>query len=114
MIIPSDIDQFYYVIEISLSHGILRKLPNELFNLDLHRLNIHRNKIKSIPQEIKNLKNLIFFDISNNYIGIIPKEIWMLTKLQMIGLNYNYFMNTPSTDKPSIRLAALQDCGIII
>lgn len=42
-IIPSDVDQFYYVKRVTVKDGFVSVLPQEIFNLDLIKLNVSRN-----------------------------------------------------------------------
>lgn len=57
-IVPQDVDQFYYVRIIDISHNKISKLPNEICNLNLLKLWIDGNTIKKLPKELVNLKKL--------------------------------------------------------
>ncbi|KAK3003322.1 LOW QUALITY PROTEIN: hypothetical protein RJ639_019698, partial [Escallonia herrerae] len=67
----------------------LRSIPQEIGNLKT--LWLGSNKISgSIPQEIGNLHNLYFLEIVNNMIsGSIPETIGKLSKLQKLGIVVN-------------------------
>jgi Leucine-rich repeat (LRR) protein len=57
----------------------------------LEYLNLSKNQIKSIPESIKNLKNLKNLIINANKLTEINKAIGILTLLESLDIQYNNF-----------------------
>lgn len=111
-IIPSDIDQFYYVSKISIYSSMITILPVELFNLDLKILFLIDNLIKVLPREIKKLTNLWVLDISSNMLSKLPKEIYNLNP-RLVLLNNNKYINVNPNQSFEHNLKMLWDAGYI-
>lgn len=111
--IPSDIDQFYYAHIISISNGIVKVLPNELFNLKLLSLSLKNNDIIKLPRKIGELITLKFLDISHNKLRVLPKEILNLVYLTNIQIDGNGYMPTDLRETPINRFIQLKDSGYI-
>uniref|UniRef100_A0A0E0IUH5 Receptor kinase-like protein Xa21 n=1 Tax=Oryza nivara TaxID=4536 RepID=A0A0E0IUH5_ORYNI len=77
-------------------------LPDSVSNLStsLIQLNVNDNTISgSIPDDISNLKNLQYFDLSkNSFTGSLPSSLGNLTELNYMNLESNSFSGRiPST-----------------
>lgn len=116
LIIPIDIDQFYYVNNVKLTCGKIKFLPIELFKLNLRSLSIHSNEVRIIPREIGNCINLRTLDISENMLTRLPKEIFNLRNLgdYYCSLNKNNYMETDYCVNIFSRLNTLRNQGYII
>ena len=84
----------------SISPEFCMALPN------LIRLNLSYNTIRSIPPEIRYLRNLQFFWISGNQLTDLPPELSDLTHLKMLAVDGNLIERLPfclnSTSWPSL------------
>ena len=59
-----------------MEHCELTSIPKEIKNLQkLEKLLLCNNKIRHLPIELAEIKNLIFFDIKRNPIKEIPEEL---------------------------------------
>lgn len=80
----------------------------ELYNSK--ELHLSYNKIRIIPKEIDQLKNLEILDLSNNEIKIIPGELGRLYNLKLLLLDNNKIESIPEEIG---RLYNLQDLFLI-
>lgn len=119
-IIPSDIDQFYYVRKIDLSWlypliNNICNIPLELFNIvKLKKLNLGNNKIQILPKEISKLSELQYLNITNNKLSYLPKSLFFLNKTCIIAIDGNLFPDTFYCGRIfSDRLSYLYDNGFI-
>ena len=86
---------------LSLNDNKIRNIPDALRNLvNLQALYLSRNKIRRIPNSIKYLKNLQFLAMSNNDLLNIPDAaIENLSKLEMVNLSNNSIVNVDEVSK---------------
>lgn len=99
-VIPCDIDQYFYVTQISIISTKISVLPVELFNLVLNLLNLFNNNISVLPREIKKLTQLCFLCMSYNKLKKIPREILYLKNVKnQLWINHNIFMDTDGSVK---------------
>ncbi|KAI2797880.1 Leucine-rich repeat-containing protein 57 [Blomia tropicalis] len=75
--LPEEIGQLSKLETISLSGNLLESIPSSFINLrSLRRVELSNNCIKKFPtNELANLRQLDFLDLSNNKIGIIPSGV---------------------------------------
>lgn len=67
------------VITLDLEKKKLKEIPKEILEFkNLEKLILKRNKIKEVPKEISELKNLHYLDLASNYLESIPKELSVL------------------------------------
>lgn len=112
-IIPSDVDQFYYVKIVNFERNNILKLPSELFNLNLWTLIVCNNKLTILPKELGNLSELVLLTISYNKLREIPIEILKLKKLNCVFADGNMFQNVYG-NLPYERLLSLQKSGVLV
>ncbi len=80
-------DSVYY---IDLSKQKLKTIPEEIFLCkNLVYLDLKRNKIQSIPDNISGLTKLRVLNLSRNKITIVPEEIGACKELRTLILNQN-------------------------
>jgi len=135
--IPRAISQFKQLDSLELDNNELSKLPPEIALLKkLHHLSIRFNHLKSqdikevyritsltgldlegnnieiISTRIGNLKNLKYFNISDNPITELPFEFSNLQKLQILGLNNLHDLDWAHAFKLLQKLPKLTALGI--
>ncbi|MDD2529704.1 MAG: leucine-rich repeat domain-containing protein [Bacteroidales bacterium] len=67
------------VITLDLEKKKLKVVPKEIFEMrNLERLILKRNKIKDVPKELSALKHLHYLDLASNNIDSLPKELSIL------------------------------------
>ncbi|UOG51018.1 leucine-rich repeat domain-containing protein [Leptospira noguchii] len=86
---------------LNLSIRKLKTLPNEIGQLkNLRELNLSYNQFTTLPNETGQLKNLQFLDLSDNQLKTLPNEIGQLKNLQSLYLINNQLS---SEEKERIR-----------
>ena len=75
MLIPEEIGQLSYLIELNISDNEIDSLPNTIGNLShLEILNISDNAINQIPDSLHNLVNLTTLNVSGNQLDSLPSN----------------------------------------
>ena len=75
---------------LDLSKQKLKSIPEEVFELpNLQYLVLRKNKITEISNRIGELKKLRVFDISRNKLEVLPPEIGQCIELRTLILNQN-------------------------
>lgn len=83
-----------YVLQLRFKR--LKKIPPQVFEMrNLRRLDLGRNFIDSIPPEIGLLTNLQELDLRRNRIRIVPPEMGQLTELRILNLSRNPILELP-------------------
>ncbi len=78
------------VIRLSLRKGKLKTMPMEILQFkNLQYLDLSKNSIKELPPEIGDLKNLQYFSIMKNDLEAFAPEIGKLTNLRWLIMNQN-------------------------
>ncbi|MCB9234027.1 MAG: leucine-rich repeat domain-containing protein [Bacteroidia bacterium] len=78
------------VYKLSLNGQKLKKLPPEIAQLkNLQLLNLGENKFKTLPPEIGQLKNLQFLSLYHNKLKFVPAELKNLGNLEVLFLARN-------------------------
>jgi len=75
-------------LDISFNKIESLKFVGQLTNLKI--LNVSRNEVKSLPDEISALINLQVLNVSDNDISSLPKDIGSCKYLQMLDVRKNY------------------------
>lgn len=57
--------------------------------LEVYRLELKKQKLKEIPEEVYQFKNLQYLDLSRNKLDTFPKQLATLSNLVVIVLNRN-------------------------
>jgi Leucine-rich repeat (LRR) protein len=84
------------VIRLSLRKQKLKEMPLEILQFkNLQYLDLSKNNIKELPPEIGNLKNLQYFSMTKSALEIFPPELGNLTNLRWLILNQNEIMLLP-------------------
>jgi Leucine-rich repeat (LRR) protein len=81
---------------LDLSRTKLKAIPQEVFQLkELRELNLSNNKITQLPKEIALLSKLTELNLSNNRIAEVPQEIGQLNYLKVLRINRNELTTIP-------------------
>ena len=62
---------------------------------NLNFMSLSFNKLKEIPVEVTNFKNLVKIQVASNEISFIPSGLFCLPKLEHIDLSYNAISSSP-------------------
>ncbi|XP_071905299.1 plant intracellular Ras-group-related LRR protein 6-like isoform X5 [Coffea arabica] len=82
--------------EINASKNMLSAMPDNIGSLSrLIRLDLHQNRISSIPSSINGCLSLLEFYMGNNDLSSLPAEIGALTKLGTFDLHSNKLKEYP-------------------
>lgn len=86
------------VFKLNLRKQKLKEIPSEIFQMkNLKKLTLSKNKITSVPAEIGQLENLEELDLSDNKIELLPMEIGNLRNLKKLMLGKNDLFSLPSS-----------------
>jgi Leucine-rich repeat (LRR) protein len=84
------------VIKLVLRKQKLKAVPKEILQFkNLQYLDLSKNSIKELPEELGTLKNLQYFAASKNSIEVFPPELGKLINLRWLNLNQNEMMLLP-------------------
>nr|XP_020498571.1 leucine-rich repeat-containing protein 18 [Labrus bergylta]XP_029134988.1 leucine-rich repeat-containing protein 18 [Labrus bergylta] len=109
---PKCILKLTNVDELDLSRNMIRKLPDNIGSFSsLRWLDLHSNKLESVPESIGNLAGLTHLNISNNCLTSagLPSTLGSLAGLKSLNLGLNQLDTLP----PSMAaLDSLQELGL--
>ncbi|NHJ31521.1 MAG: hypothetical protein FK732_01545 [Asgard group archaeon] len=98
---PSGKDVYFiqsegYIISLSLSNLRLKEIPKEIAELkEIITLNLTGNQLISFPDSIKNSQKIAVLDLSHNKITSIQSWIENLSLLRVLKLNNNQLYSIP-------------------
>lgn len=85
------------VYKLKLTRSKLKALPEEIYQFkNLNALDISKNNFVEFPKRIKEFKYLQELDISKNEIEIVTKELGLLVNLKVFIANQNKIVSLPS------------------
>ncbi|XP_040003831.1 leucine-rich repeat and calponin homology domain-containing protein 1 isoform X2 [Xiphias gladius] len=93
--IPDSIIGLQSLTSLNLSRNQLGSLPACLCGLPLRVLNASNNKLVSLPENIRQLHNLMELDISCNEITALPRHIGRLKALRELNVRRNLLCVLP-------------------
>lgn len=86
------------VFKLDLSRQKLKEIPEEIRKFkSLQFLNLSRNRLREVPSWIGELKNLQRIDLSNNKLKELPDSLGACVNLIYLGLNRNIIETLPRT-----------------
>jgi Leucine-rich repeat (LRR) protein len=86
------------VFKLDLSKQKLKEIPEEIRKFkNLQVLNLSRNRLRGAPSWIGELKNLQRIDLSNNKLEVLTDSIGSCGNLIYLGLNRNILETLPRT-----------------
>uniref|UniRef100_A0A3Q1CP63 Disease resistance R13L4/SHOC-2-like LRR domain-containing protein n=1 Tax=Amphiprion ocellaris TaxID=80972 RepID=A0A3Q1CP63_AMPOC len=100
------------VDELDLSRNLIQKLPDNIGNFSsLRWLDLHSNKLESVPESIGNLVELTHLNLCNNRLNSagLPSTLGSLTNLKSLNLGMNQLDALPPT---LVALNNLQELGL--
>ncbi|XP_069573981.1 leucine-rich repeat-containing protein 18 [Brachyistius frenatus] len=100
------------VDELDLSRNLIQTLPNNIGNfLSLRWLDLHSNKLESVPESIGNLVGLTHLNLANNRLTStgLPSSLGSLSNLKSLNLGMNQLDALPPT---LVALENLQELGL--
>ncbi|KAG6447588.1 hypothetical protein O3G_MSEX005044 [Manduca sexta] len=82
---------------LQISENKLKEIPNDVFNLCdvLRNLDLSKNKLTYLPEDICKLKHLKQLNLDNNKIDTIPNFLCNLQKLELLNVSNNLLVNLP-------------------
>ncbi|XP_028407625.1 E3 ubiquitin-protein ligase LRSAM1-like [Dendronephthya gigantea] len=81
---------------LDLHKNLLSELPDEIrFLTSLQVLNLSHNCLKSIPKGIECLQSLQTFDLQENKLKVLPDEIGKMKSLRTLNISHNKVTNLP-------------------
>ncbi|XP_053189058.1 leucine-rich repeat-containing protein 18 [Scomber japonicus] len=111
-IFPKCLLKLTNVDELDLSRNLIQKLPDNIGNFSsLRWLDLHSNKLESVPESIGNLVGLTHLNLSNNCLtsAALPSTLGLLTSLKSLNLGMNQLDDLPPT---MVALDSLQELGL--
>jgi len=103
-----DILKLPVLLDLRLNNNKLKKLPKEIGELkDIRWINLENNQLEQLPKEIWDLKKLEYLNLSNNKLTELPKEIGQLINLKKLWLSHNQIKALPEEMKHLIKLECL-------
>ncbi|XP_023266359.1 leucine-rich repeat-containing protein 18 [Seriola lalandi dorsalis] len=111
-IFPKCLLKLTNVDELDLSRNLIQKLPDNIGNFSsLRWLDLHSNKLESVPETISNLVGLTHLNVSNNRLTSagLPSTMGLLTSLKSLNLGMNQLDTLPTT---MAALGNLQEIGL--
>ncbi|XP_034408327.1 leucine-rich repeat-containing protein 18 [Cyclopterus lumpus] len=111
-IFPKCVLKLTNVDELDLSRNLIQKLPDNIGSFwSLRLLDLHSNKLESVPESIGNLVGLTHLNLSNNRLisGGLPSTLGSLTSLKSLNLGMNQLDTLPPTMEA---LDGLQELGL--
>jgi Leucine-rich repeat (LRR) protein len=83
---------------LSLKHKKLKSVPPEVFQFkNLEILDLSKNKLTEIPEDIQKLGKLREISVANNYLTTFPIQLGNLTELRKIVAYQNNIALLPNT-----------------
>ncbi|XP_041974169.1 leucine-rich repeat-containing protein 57-like [Aricia agestis] len=84
---------------LQLSNSKLKEIPPEVFNLSDHlrNLDLSKNKIPGIPDDISKFKFIKQLNLSSNSIQNVPTALANLKKLELLNLSCNNIASLPDS-----------------
>ncbi|XP_026484422.1 leucine-rich repeat-containing protein 57-like [Vanessa tameamea] len=84
---------------LQISNHKLKEIPEEVFTLaeQLRNLDLSKNKIPYIPEDMSMFKFLKQLNVSTNMIHILPESLANLKKLELLNVSFNSLTCLPST-----------------
>lgn len=85
-------------LNLSHSYGVLTTIPESIKQLkNLTELYLSHNKLHFLPEFITEFKQLKILNLYSNYISQLPSSIGNLTNLEYIDLNFNDLIKLPKS-----------------
>jgi len=68
----------------------IKTIPKEIFNLkNIKKIDLSNNNLSFVPKEISNFENLTSLNLSHNNINLLPDSLDKLISLEELNISYN-------------------------
>lgn len=97
---------------LNLSDNSLKHYPDAINKLHpiLRTLDLSKNKLKTLPKDVGQFKELKILNVSNNLLEKIPEEINCLLKIETLQMNCNLLKSLPPLNNlTSLKRASFGD-----
>nr|XP_046257741.1 leucine-rich repeat-containing protein 18 [Scatophagus argus]XP_046257742.1 leucine-rich repeat-containing protein 18 [Scatophagus argus] len=111
-IFPKCLLKLTNVDELDLSRNLIQKLPDNIGNFSsLRWLDLHSNKLEAVPESIGDLVGLTHLNLSNNRLTSagLPSTLGFLSSLKSLNLGMNQLDTLPPT---MVALDSLQELAL--
>lgn len=96
------------VVAIDFTRDRLKEIPEELFQFkNLKGLKLTKNKLERLPNEFKEFKSLEFLHIDKNKFEVFPHQIFHLENLRYLNISKNKITSIPRGVKALVNLTHL-------
>ncbi|KAJ1470428.1 hypothetical protein T484DRAFT_1847822, partial [Baffinella frigidus] len=101
--LPAAVGDLVQLRELQLDRNHLRELPDELFTLE----NLRDNQIEHLPAAVGDLRGVQLreLQLDRNHLRKLPDELFTLENLRILSLNYNHLTDltnaSPSAGSPN-------------
>lgn len=94
---------------VDLSNKELEEFPRELLSWpEIIQLNLSRNNISKLPNDINRLSKLKVLELGDNYLNSLPASFWKMKTLERIYLYGNRFLADACSHKSGYTLESLE------
>lgn len=93
------------------NHLTLPKVPPDLFWLRLTALYLNRNEISRVPDELFELKHLVWLDLQSNELESVPERIGGMRQLRQLNIAHNRLRDLPCSIANLTQLHSLDLSG---
>ena len=91
------IRQYVRLSVINLANNLFQEVPSCIFELSLSHINLNNNLLKTLKLGDKWKTSLERLDVGKNHIRILPEELFSLEQLKIVDLRSNDFTKIPKT-----------------
>lgn len=111
---PADKKELLEVKTLSLRWNRLKEVPKELFNLkQLEILDLNNNAIEYLPQNIEKLENLLELNLNINSLKNLPKEIVKLKNLKVLNIKNNKYLELSNEQISWLKELKDNGCNVV-
>lgn len=84
---------------LQISNHKLKEIPEEVFTLaeNLRNLDLSKNKITRVPEDLSMFKFLKQLNLSTNMIQVLPESLANLKKLELLNVSFNSLASLPKS-----------------
>lgn len=94
--LPKEVGTLKKLVILNVAENELEAVPEQIATLNLRSLQIYKNAIKSLPENIGQLQTLNILDVSLNALRELPDTIAQLENLQTLDISWNSLQKLPS------------------
>uniref|UniRef100_A0A8C6WRL6 Leucine rich repeat containing 18a n=1 Tax=Neogobius melanostomus TaxID=47308 RepID=A0A8C6WRL6_9GOBI len=111
VVFPKCILKLGNIDELDLSRNQIEKIPNDIGDFQsLKVLDLHSNRLEIVPEAMGSLINLENLNLSNNLISCLPTTLGSLTLLKVFNIGMNKLDSLPTSIEKMENLEELGLC----